>query len=136
MNIKLTPPVSQRISQQFGENKLRYSRWDLLGHNGIDYECLEGCIVRVAHPGICTFSGYDKLYGNTIVISGCCNCKTIYAHLYENLIDTDSLVKQGAVIGITGYSGWCEYPHLHFGLKTRHIANGYAGYINPLPYMV
>jgi murein DD-endopeptidase MepM/ murein hydrolase activator NlpD len=63
--------------------------------------------------------------------------RTGYAHLERAYVVTGETVKQGDVIGLSGATGAVTGPHLHFeviGVPYVH-KNGYAGRLDPAPYM-
>ena len=127
---------AERISQRFGENDIDYSRFGLVGHNGIDfagelnepvYSVADGKVVRM---------GYEANgFGNFIVVD-IGDFEVFYAHLAARpRFLPEQSVRMGEVIGLMGKTGYSFGVHLHFGLRPKNAnrANGYGGFIDPLP---
>lgn len=127
-----------RISQRFGENDVDYSRFGLVGHNGIDfagelnepvYSVADGKVVR---------TGYEANgFGNFIVVD-IGTFEAFYAHLAARpKFLPGQPVRMGEVIGRMGQTGYSFGVHLHFGLRPKNAnrANGYGGFIDPLPLL-
>jgi uncharacterized protein YgiM (DUF1202 family) len=139
---KLRWPVDNpRITQYFGENPQIYNKFNMAGHEGMDfgiavgtnlYACADGTVadartdtghpygifVRINHP----------FEGSTY--------QTIYAHMSKVMVSKDQPVKAGEVIGLSGNTGHSFGPHLHFTLKLIGAQTpGYpAGVVDPNPY--
>ena len=69
--------------------------------------------------------------------------KTIYWHLKSFPVKIGDRVKQGDTIGLADNTGFSSGTHLHLSLKqtnqngtTVNYDNGYAGAIDPWPYLV
>ncbi len=143
-----------RITQLFGENKLDYSQFGMIGHNGIDISCESRETVLAICNGRITWadkkdSGYginvvmetDKIFeedGNTYVY------EIIYAHLKEIKVEIGQWIKEGQVIALADNTGWSTGTHLHLGIRpwkyitansrSAEMKNGYLGYIDPYPF--
>jgi murein DD-endopeptidase MepM/ murein hydrolase activator NlpD len=63
---------------------------------------------------------------------------TIYGHLSSVLVHQGDSVSVGDKIGVTGNSGFSSAPHLHFEYRPAHesVNNGYAGAVDPLPFLM
>lgn len=125
-----------RITQGFGENPASYSQFGLKGHNGIDYGCPMGTDIIAAHSGKVIEATNDPSgYGNYIKIENDQE-GSLYAHLKSFKVAVGDSVSEGQVIGISNNTGNSTGPHLHFGYfkKPRDRKNGYAGYIDPMPF--
>lgn len=70
--------------------------------------------VYAARKGIVTFSGWMGGYGNMIVIQHDNDYKTLYAHNSKLLVKAGTQVQAGQKIAISGCTGYCFGPHLHF----------------------
>lgn len=107
------------ITQSFGEKVT-----DPKGHRGIDYDCPEGTQILASAAGIVRFAGWDTTgYGNCVIIQHSPDRATLYAHLKSIHVRTLQEVKQGQLIGLSGFSGNVvpEGPdgrHLHFEART------------------
>ncbi|MDH6358972.1 M23 family metallopeptidase [Parabacteroides sp. PF5-9] len=81
-------------------------------HKGIDLATDYNYVYSVM-PGKVINAGKDKLLGNFIEIEHG-DFKTIYGHLYQNLVDIKQAVEAGQPIGISGSTGRSTGEHLHF----------------------
>lgn len=122
------------LTQSFGGNYEWYARFNLKGHNGLDYGLPVGTKLFSAISGTVTESALDRTgYGNYIKVEND-ECGILYGHLRElSSLKVGSNVKAGDLIGFSGNTGNSTGPHLHFGVfpKPRNRNNGYAGYIDP-----
>jgi murein DD-endopeptidase MepM/ murein hydrolase activator NlpD len=86
-------------------------------HQGVDLAAPEGTEVFAAADGVVTFTGYDSIYGNYIIISHSDRWTSLYGHLQiiETVLRTN--VKSGTLIGRVGSTGQSTGPHLHFELR-------------------
>jgi len=98
-------------------------------HNGIDIAVPLGTPIRAAMTGRVTTAGYDRSYGNYVVISHHSGYRTLYAHL--NVIRTrpGAYVVTGEVIGDAGSTGMSTGPHLHFTVYKNGVT------VNPRNFM-
>lgn len=94
-------------------------------HPAIDIPC-RNCPVLAAADGIVELAGYQKGYGNTIVLNHGSGMKTRYAHGSNLLVSAGDQITKGQVIMISGSTGRSTGPHLHFEI----IQNGAR--LNPL----
>lgn len=151
------PDFSGAISQKFGENNLPwYKERGLKGHSAIDiryarigshppvYAAHQGTILenvtdKSGGLGVRLVTDKQYLYKGKNVYFW-----TIYWHLLNFQRQVGDKIAAGTIIGMGDSTGKSTGPHLHFGLKplikkgTRFNAlepsNGYAGYIDPMPY--
>ena len=77
----------------------------------------DGVVVRVVENN--TRGGWSKKnlpYANLIVIQHADGMRTGYWHLQHNgaLVKIGDTVKRGQVIGLSGWTGYSAFPHLHF----------------------
>ena len=96
------------ITSNFGKN-----------HNGTDINGSIGTKIYSPMEGIVVFSGFDKKFGNSIIISHYNGCITKYMHNKTNLVKTGNKVstdKPIAEMGNSGSSVKNEGIHLHFEL--------------------
>lgn len=140
-----TPLKRFKITQLFGVNPRMYKRFGLKGHNGLDlrtkfapsysgkircYAADDGTVTLCQNQG-------KSGYGKSIRIKHQDGSTTIYAHLLQFATKRGRKVNRGEVIGTTDNTGFSTAAHLHFGLlpKNPNYNNGYAGWIDPLPYL-
>lgn len=93
-------------------------------HTGVDIAAYSGASIRASKSGKVTFSGWQKGYGNIIVIKHSDGYWTKYAHNLKNLVSQGDYVRQGQVIGLVGSTGRSIGSHLHFEIcKNGHAVN-------------
>jgi len=120
-----------QITQRYGETIT-----DPKGHTGIDYACPAGTEILASADGLVVHAGWDPTgYGNLVIIKHNDGESTLYAHLSEIKTVIWKKVKQGDVIGLSGYTGNCvpageAGAHLHF--EARHVWNNYRTHFDPM----
>lgn len=140
-----------RITQVFGVNKSSYTRFGLLGHNGIDFGTPTGTKLFSGFKGQIINLGYDEGgFGNFVTVATRVkpfvykgktvrSFYTIHAHLskFGNFKPYDH-VDTFDVIGYSGNTGNSTGPHLHWGLylignanQVLFTDNGFKGAMNP-----
>ncbi|MBR3610322.1 MAG: peptidoglycan DD-metalloendopeptidase family protein [Oscillospiraceae bacterium] len=96
--------------------------WGYKGHTGIDigeggiceiYAAAAGTVIKVQRVG--------SAYGWHMIIDHGNEVSTLYAHCSEMYVHEGQKVEKGELIGLTGSSGNCEKPHLHFELRYKDI---------------
>ncbi len=138
------PTQYDMITQKFGENPQIYNKFQLPGHDGLDFQAPTGSELYAVADGIVSDVRLDgnadprsKPYGNQVRIQHAEGYESIYAHLSEVVVLRGQLIKKGQLIGLAGNTGHSLGAHLHLGLKrSGAITPGYApGIIDPLPYL-
>ncbi len=126
-------------TQAFGARPEVYAaRYNLKGHNGLDFGCPSLTPVLGTAAGWISETGFDTGgYGNYIKIvhNG---FLTLYGHLNDIQVKKGDRVIAGQLIGHSNNTGFSDAPHLHFGvapcdangIKTDP-QNGFSGYIDP-----
>jgi len=137
------PVDNVNITQGFGGNAAYYKQFGQIGHNGIDIGVGTGTPVYAADEGVIYFEGWGQnhswlgspagiavLIDNGGVYSG-------YAHLMSTVVNKGQHVNKGQLIGYSDSTGAATGPHVHFEAlpKAPNFQNGYAGRINPTPYI-
>lgn len=144
--MSLIHPVKKvYITQEWGVNPDVYARFNLKGHNGIDYRVFNEAGNRAttgpiyaAHGGVVVEALYDANgYGYYLKIENDSE-GSIYGHLEKETwskVKTGSYFDQGDYLCHANNSGFSSGPHLHWGYypKPRNRGNGYSGTINQLP---
>lgn len=143
--MKLLYPIDKVfITQKFGENPAFYAKFGLKGHDGIDFRTrfvdspLAHRYVTASHDGIVADVRWDKTgYGTHIRLYKKGSGLTIYGHLEKSYVSKGQIIKAGQRIGLTGNTGTSSGPHLHFEFRPDPLkaSNGYAGAVDPLPYL-
>ena len=125
----LKSPLSfTRISSGYSMSRLhpilKYRR----PHQGIDYAAPTGTPISTVADGVIAQVGSNKSQGRFVRVIHSNGYETIYNHMskFAKVSKKGAKVKQGAVIGYVGSTGYATGPHLDF--RMRH--NGKL--INPL----
>ena len=153
--MKLQYPLkSIFVTQLFGENPVYYAKYNIKGHNGIDFRAPHGTPIYATHDGFAYYE-WDSSQGEGVVIRSKepmeidgvpMFFKTIYWHMvdphkdpqYKSPItcyDTNSIgqeVKAGDLIGYADNTGASMGDHLHFGLKPVSAGESLGALYNPL----
>jgi murein DD-endopeptidase MepM/ murein hydrolase activator NlpD len=106
-------PLQARISSAFGIRKDPLTHAMAL-HRGVDIAAPDGMEVHAACAGHIVFSGYEKGYGNTVVVQHPGGFETRYAHLHTLKVSVGDPVPAGGILGTVGNTGRSTGPHLHF----------------------
>ncbi len=112
-------PVSRpgtRISSCFGEER---SGGRI--HKGLDIAAPRGTPVVVTAPGITSFTGTQRGYGNMVTVDHCNGFETIYAHLDAILTVRGAHLERGDALGHVGATGNATGPHLHYEIRREGV---------------
>lgn len=96
---------------------------------GINVALPFGSKVRASKEGIVAYSDVLRGYGKVIIIDHQDGFSTVYAHNSQLLVKENSSVKRGEVIALSGDSGNCENPLLHFEIRKGEVPE------DPLTYL-
>ena len=88
-----------------------------------------GTKIKVVKDGKIIFIGWQKIYGNFIMVKHNDGFITLYAHLSKVNVKVNQFVEQGEFIGTLGSTGRTTGPHLHFEVRK------YGKLVNPLNYL-
>ncbi len=99
-------------------------------HTGVDIASsgISGSTIYAAKGGTVIKAGYNRGYGNYVVINHGDGYATLYGHASSLLVSVDQVVEKGTPLGYVGSTGYSTGPHLHFEI----MKNG--DYTNPLDY--
>lgn len=131
------PVANPHITQTFGSRPEAYARFNLLGHNGLDFGCPTGTPVVAVDGGAVVEAANDPAgYGRYIKLRHDWG-ESLYAHLAHQLVKVDEPVASGTTIGLSGNSGHSTGPHLHFGIRVPPYFrdDGWGGFSDPLPHL-
>ncbi len=117
-------PVNGPITSPFCERRA----WEAC-HPGIDIGVGSGTPIRAAAGGTVILAGQSSGYGNYTCISHGGALSTCYAHQSSIGVSVGQHVSQGQVIGLSGCTGLCFGPHLHFEVRINGAVT------NPLNYL-
>ncbi len=110
------------LSSLFGPRKRINGTWGF--HHGIDMAAIKGTLVKAARAGTVVEAAFQAGYGNTVVIEHTKDIKTRYAHLHAIRTCIGQKIKQGAIVGTVGETGFIrkkgkDGSHLHFEVYER-----------------
>lgn len=126
-------PGTPLITQGFGQNSALYQQYGWLGHNGFDFGVPEGTVIYAPHDGIASVrDDGTQGYGLYLVIDGPTR-RSILAHCLKIQVTNGQSISQGVAVALSGKSGACTGPHLHWTFKllkngvVQNKTNGYDG---------
>ena len=120
---QITKPLDNisRLTSDFGftrrwilDSGKQYSR-DV--HLGVDYGVPTGTSIYSLLDGVVVLSGMQELYGNMVIVNHGLGLYTNYCHMNKCLVNADSVIKKGGILGEVGMTGASTGPHLH--IETR-----------------
>ncbi|RYZ74221.1 MAG: hypothetical protein EOP91_03030 [Lysobacteraceae bacterium] len=108
-----------RLSSRFGARK-----HPVLGnmrmHKGVDYAASTGTPIMAAGDSRVEFAGWQRGYGNTVVLNHGRGYTTLYGHMSRTAkLRKGQAVAQGTVIGYVGSTGMSTGPHLHYEFRVN-----------------
>lgn len=110
----------------------RKGNWAAGWHTGIDLVGDEK--IYSSCNGEVTRTGFDKSYGNFIVVKNSQDGKYHwFCHLSKISVSKGQAVSRTSVLGIMGSTGNSTGKHLHFEIRNK--SNKYADNSNPADYM-
>lgn len=109
------------VSSSFGP------RWGRQ-HQGIDLAARAGQPIYAMSDGTVIHSGWEKGYGQSVVLDHGQGLTTRYAHCSKLLVPVGRTVTKGQAIAKVGSSGHSTGPHLHFEVLVKGIRKNPAWY--------
>jgi murein DD-endopeptidase MepM/ murein hydrolase activator NlpD len=106
-------PVQARVSSAYGLRQDPFTHQARI-HRGVDIAAPEGMEVHVACAGVVVSAGYEKGYGNTVLVQHPGGFETRYAHLNAVKVNVGDQVQVNGIVGTVGSTGRSTGPHLHF----------------------
>ena len=101
-------------------------------HPAIDIVTNGDFNVYSAYAGVVVTNSYKYDNGNYLVIKQDNGYYVLYAHLSQKLVDQNSKVEKGQLIGIMGKTGFATGIHLHFSVWNGYPYN--SSHVNPLSF--
>jgi murein DD-endopeptidase MepM/ murein hydrolase activator NlpD len=134
VDMHLQWPIEQSqfwVSSLFGPRHHK-GKWKF--HYGIDLAAMRGTRVHAAAPGVVISAGYERGYGNNVVVMHDHKYKTRYAHLDSIMVKVGTKVEVGSLLGKVGATGsvrktGSDASHLHFEIYS------FGKQVNPIPYL-
>jgi len=106
-------PVEGTLTSGFGFRRDPFSQ-RMRFHKGVDIAAPEGSKVVAAMAGEVISAGFEKGYGNMVLVKHAGGLQTRYGHLREISVKVGDRVAAGSLIGAIGSTGRSTGPHLHF----------------------
>jgi septal ring factor EnvC (AmiA/AmiB activator) len=125
---------SLKVTQIFNDSRYRssYTKFNLLGHNGIDYGCVVGTRILAPHGGK-VLEAYDDTNGYGLYVKIENDREgSVLAHFSKFEVKIGDIIKEGQLVGLSGSTGNSTGPHLHWGYywKPRNRDNGFGGFVD------
>lgn len=113
-------PVQGYISRDF----------DIELHPAVDIVAPTGTPIHAVAGGRVIFSGWNKFFGNVIVLYHGDGYFSIYKHNLRNIVEENEIVKKGEIIAYLGGTGkLASGPHLHLEIWHENLP------LNPLIFL-
>ncbi len=129
----MAPLKFSRISSGFTHARYHpiLKRWR--AHRGIDYAAPTGTPVMATANGVVEFKGWQKGYGNLIVLKHDAQYSSAYGHLsgFNKNLQRGGRIKQGDIIGFVGSTGMATGPHLHYELRINGVQHDPSKIVMP-----
>lgn len=122
-------PGHTRITSQYGMRTHPITGLYSL-HSGTDVGAPLGTDFLAMATGVVTKAGYNKYYGNMVIIDHGGGVQTLYAHGSDILVQLGDLVSQSTPVLKVGSTGYSTGPHAHFEIRI----NGNT--VNPLDHVI
>ncbi|MBC8526510.1 MAG: LysM peptidoglycan-binding domain-containing protein [Candidatus Cloacimonetes bacterium] len=103
-------PVQGTITSPFGMR-------DGKPHKGLDIAASVGTPIKSVLDGEVAYTGWQRGYGNVIILKHDNGLMTVYAHNKENSVVKGNKVKKGEKIACIGLTGNTTGSHLHFEVR-------------------
>lgn len=118
-----------KVTCEYGKK----GNWAAGRHTGIDLVGLSSKVVYATCDGTILETGYDKSYGNFVVVKG----NDGYCHWFCHLASISASIGQNVTrvskLGIMGSTGNSTGPHTHYEIRAPE--NKYGKDINPATYI-
>jgi murein DD-endopeptidase MepM/ murein hydrolase activator NlpD len=122
-------PVSGQLSSNYGYRRNPFGGSSSEFHDGVDFSCAYGAVVRATAAGSVIASEYESGWGYRVIIDHGNGIQTFYAHNSRLAVHVGQIVDKGDTIAYAGNSGRSTGTHCHFGASV----NGNS--VNPLSLM-
>lgn len=93
-----------------------------IAHKGTDFRAQEGTPVMAMNRGVVRAAREYRNYGKTVVVDHGLGLMTLYMHLSEIKVNEGELVQRGQLLGLSGRTGYAEFPHLHLSVKINGVS--------------
>lgn len=110
--------AKMRLTSRYGSRRDPFSGHPSF-HNGVDLGAREGTPVLAAREGRVSAAGFDRVFGNYVLLEHAGGYETLYGHLKEGLVSLNQRVSSGTILGKVGSTGMSTGPHLHFEIRRK-----------------
>ena len=121
-------PGNSRITSPYGNRPNPFNSKKTEFHTGVDVGASYGTNIVAAEAGTVTYSGWQRGYGNTVIINHGNGMTTLYAHASSLLVSVGQSVRRGQAIAKVGSTGNSTGNHLHFEVRVN------SSHTNPMKY--
>ena len=112
-------PTEGRISSPFGMRIHPVHKTKKM-HKGLDIAAPKGTPIYPIRPGLVTFSGTQKGYGNIVIVDHGEGMSSRYAHCHRLLVQKGERVTYEDTIATVGKSGTATGYHLHLEIRIHN----------------
>jgi murein DD-endopeptidase MepM/ murein hydrolase activator NlpD len=98
-------------------------------HDGVDLDAPAGSTIRSLQPGVVTFAGEARGYGNLVIVDHGEGLETRYAHCDRLDVAVGQRVGGGEALATVGATGRATGPHLHLEVRRDGAPT------DPLPWL-
>ena len=123
----LAPLASVTVTDSYGYSRLTGDY--TIPHKGVDFRAEKDTPVLAMNRGLLRLAEQFVIYGNTVVLDHGLGVQTFYMHLSEVYVSPGETVERGQIIGLSGDSGYAEFPHLHISVRIGGVS------IDPLVFL-
>jgi len=112
-----------RISSKFTTARMHPVLGRMRAHKGVDYAAPSGTPIHAAGDGVIKYHGWERGYGNFVLIQHDKTISTAYGHMSRFVKGqrVGQRVRQGEVIGYVGMTGLATGPHLHYEFRVNGV---------------
>jgi murein DD-endopeptidase MepM/ murein hydrolase activator NlpD len=125
---RLSWPVNGTLISPFSSN--RCLEGTCRPHEGVDITASTGSPVRASAPGRVVTASEEGGYGQMVCVEHDEKVTSCYAHNSEIKVQTGDRVKRGTVLSLSGCTGRCFGPHVHYEVRINNSA------VDPTPWML
>lgn len=129
VNLPSILPVEGRMTSSFGYRVNPFGGTSSEFHAGQDIAAPIGTPVVASADGEIVFAGWQRDYGNIVIINHADGVSTRYAHLSRCVVRVRELVVRGTPIGTVGSTGRSTGAHLHYEVRVNNQSVDPLGYL-------
>lgn len=119
-------PIHGRLTSPFGYRSDPFTGARSF-HSGIDLAAPTGTAVKATLDGKIAETGFNRIFGNYIIITHDRGYQSLYGHLSVIYVKRGQYVTQGSVVGAVGNTGYSTGPHLHLSIyKNGSLINPFS----------